>query len=79
MFMVPSSLLTHLSSVLYALLTVTHHYLVIIMSIGALRMYQGLIDSAALSGPAWVVDAKGLLTEDIVFTRPTACHEQDGA
>jgi hypothetical protein len=80
MFMDPSSLLIHLSSILDSLLTVIHHYLVIIMSIGALRMYRGLVDSAALSGPAWVVDgAGGLSTKEDIFARPTACREQDGA
>lgn len=80
MFMVPSSLWTHLSSVLYALLTVIHHHLVIIMSIGALRMYRGLVDSAALNrSPARVVRAKGLSTKEEIFARPTACREQDGA
>jgi hypothetical protein len=80
MSMVPSSLWTHLSSVLYALLTVTHHHLVIIMSIGALRMYRGLVDSATLNGsPVWVVGAKGLSPREEVSGRPTACREQDGA
>jgi hypothetical protein len=53
---------------------------VIIMSIGALRMYRGLVESAALNrSPARVVRAKGLSTKEEIFVRPTACCEQDGA
>jgi len=50
----------------------------IIMSIGALRMYRGLVDSAALNGsPAGVVGIKGLSTKEEIFARPTGCREQD--
>ena len=50
------------------------------MSIGALRMYRGLVDSAALNGSqARVVCAKGLSTKEEIFARPTAYREQDGA
>jgi hypothetical protein len=48
------------------------------MSIGALRMYRGLVDSAALNGsPAGVVGVKGLSTKEEIFARPTGCREQD--
>jgi hypothetical protein len=48
------------------------------MSIGALRMYRGLVDSTALnSSRVGVGCAKGLLTKEEMPTRPTGCREQD--
>ena len=45
------------------------------MSIGALRMYRGLMDSAALNGSlAGVVGFK-----EEMFARPAGCQEQDSA
>jgi hypothetical protein len=65
---------------LFTLLTVFHHRLVITMSIGALRIYRGLVDSAALNtGSSWtVVSAEGLSTKEETFMRPSGFQEQDG-
>jgi hypothetical protein len=49
--MVPACAWTYVSDVVYTLLTLAHRHSVIIVSICALRIYRGLIDSATVNGP----------------------------
>jgi hypothetical protein len=85
MFMVPSSG-WDLPSVVYTLLTVIHNCLVIIMSISALRLYRGLVDSAVVNrGCYMVVEADGAIkrptvvsvNSDIQFAIPISTRKQD--
>ena len=49
--MVPSRAWTRLSSVACTSLTVAHRHTVVIVSICALRIYRGLVDSTVICGP----------------------------
>jgi hypothetical protein len=63
---------------MYSLLTVIYHHVVIVMSVGALRMYRGLVDSTALNSTVVAeppFSSKGLSTKsDIQFAIPSESH-----
>jgi hypothetical protein len=81
--MVPSSGWTRVLSVMCSLLTVYRH-LVVILSIGATRMYRALVDSEVLNAHTVVEPVfstrRGLSTKsDIRFASPSQTESRPGS